>query len=283
MLAEEMLRPTPEQLATLDRFERIAFEIADQVNRRPALKRAAHAFLSSVGRTWVRESTKNLVHMRGEEVLTELDPDRGVFLVANHRSFFDFYVVSSVVLRLAPWVDRLYFPVRSSFFYERPLGVFVNAVMSAMAMYPPVMRDGPKRAFNQYTVDLIAELVRERGTVVGFHPEGTRGKSDNPYELLPANVGTGSIVYQARPIVLPVFTLGLINDFPKQVRSNFDGTGAPITIQFGKPLDLEEFYAMPARLSTYKLIADRIRDALTELGQKERAMREELGLPKLGP
>ncbi len=278
-----MLRPTEEQLATLDRFERIAFEIADTVNRKPALKRAAHSFLASVGRTWVRESTKNLVHMRGEEILTELNPDRGVFIVCNHRSFFDFYVVSSVVLRLSPWVERLYFPVRANFFYERPLGVFVNAVMSAMAMYPPVMRDGPKRAFNQYTVDLISELVQERGTVVGFHPEGTRGKGDDPYELLPANVGTGSIVHRAQPIVLPVFTLGLINNFPKQIKSNFDGTGEPITIQFGKPLDLSEFYAMPGRLRTYKLLAERIRDDLTALGQQERAMREELGLPKKHP
>ncbi len=278
-----MLRPTPEQLATLDGFERVAFEIADQVNRHPSLKRASHAFLRSIGRTWVRESTKNLLHLRGEEVLSKLDPDRGVFLVANHRSFFDFYVIASVALRHAPWIERMYFPVRANFFYERPLGVFVNAIMSAMAMYPPVMREGPKRAFNQYTVDVIAELVRERGTIVGFHPEGTRNRGDNPYELLSANVGTGSIVHQARPIVLPVFTLGLINDFPRQVRSNFDGTGAPVTMIFGEPLDLERFYEMPARLRTYKELAEHIRDALTELGQRERAMREELGLPKMSP
>ena len=278
-----MLRPTNEQLATLDRFERVAFELADAVNRSPALKRASHTFLRTVGRTWVRESTKNLVHMRGESVLAELNPERGVFLVANHRSFFDFYAVSSVLLRLAPWVERLYFPVRSSFFYERPLGVFVNAVMSAMAMYPPVMREGPKRAFNQYTVDLIAELVQARGTVVGFHPEGTRGKGADPYELLPANVGTGSIVHQARPVVLPVFTLGLSNNFPRQVRGNFDGTGDPITIVFGRPLALDSFYAMPGRLRTYKAIAEHVRDALTDLGKEERAMREELGLPRLAP
>jgi 1-acyl-sn-glycerol-3-phosphate acyltransferase len=267
-----MLRPTNEQLATLDRFERVAFELADAVNRSPALKRASHTFLRTVGRTWVRESTKNLVHMRGESVLTELNPERG-----------EFYAVSSVLLRLAPWVERLYFPVRSSFFYERPLGVFVNAVMSAMAMYPPVMREGPKRAFNQYTVDLIAELVQERGTVVGFHPEGTRGKGADPYELLPANVGTGSIVHQARPVVLPVFTLGLSNNFPRQVRGNFDGTGDPITIVFGRPLALDSFYAMPGRLRTYKAIAEHVRDALTDLGKEERAMREELGLPRLAP
>jgi 1-acyl-sn-glycerol-3-phosphate acyltransferase len=155
--------------------------------------------------------------------------------------------------------------------------------MSGMAMYPPVMREGPKRAFNQYTVDVLADLVKEPGVVIGFHPEGTRGKSEDPYELLPANVGAGTIVYRARPIVLPVFTLGLINDLPKQVKSNFDGTGAPITMVFGKPLDLTELYDEPARLRTYKSVAETIHESLRSLGEQERAFRKELGLPALGP
>jgi hypothetical protein len=136
-------------------------------------------------------------------VLSELNPERGVFLVANHRSFFDFYAVSSVLLRLAPWVERLYFPVRSSFFYERPLGVFVNAVMSAMAMYPPVMREGPKRAFNQYTVDLIAELVQQRGGLA--HDDARAGAACEPDgvlahagDVLPVVRGVGALTRRAR-------------------------------------------------------------------------------------
>jgi 1-acyl-sn-glycerol-3-phosphate acyltransferase len=177
----------------------------------------------------------------------------------------------------------MYFPVRSTFFYEGPAGVFVNAVMAAMSMYPPVMRDGPKRAFNQYGVDAIAEVLGERGTIVGFHPEGTRGKGDDPYKLLPANIGTGSIIHKARPIVLPIFTLGLINNFPKQIKSNFDGTGEPITMVFGEPLDLERFYDMPARLRTYKSISDDVHAAIAALAEEERALRIERGLPPLGP
>jgi 1-acyl-sn-glycerol-3-phosphate acyltransferase len=278
-----MRRPTPEQLAPLSRFERVAFEVADAMNRPPAVKAAAHSFLRVVGEAWVTASTDKLLHLRGVEHVRDLAPDRGVFLVANHRSFFDFYVISAVVLRNTDWVKRMYFPVRSTFFYEGVAGMAVNAVMSAMAMYPPVMRDGPKRAFNQYTVDVLTDLMREPGSMVGYHPEGTRNKGDNPYELLPANLGAGNIVYHARPIVVPVFTLGLINNFPKQIKSNFDGTGAPVTMVFGKPVDLDEHLQKPARLRTYKDVAEHLREALMQLGAEERKMREELGLPSLGP
>lgn len=278
-----MLRPTPEQLQTLEGFERVAFEICDRVNRRPAFKRAAHAFLKTVGASWVHYCTRNLVRTYGTEHLAGLPTDRGVLLVANHRSFFDLYVVASVLLRTTSWVERMYFPVRGDYFYERPDGVLVNAVMSALAMYPPVMRQASKRTFNQYTVDVLVEMLGAPGTVVGMHPEGTRNKTDDPYTLLPAQPGVGQIAYHARPTVLPVFLLGLGNDLPRQVRSNFDGTGEPITMVFGPPVDLERFYAQPPRLRTYKRLADHLREVLGDLGATERAIRAREGFPPKAP
>jgi 1-acyl-sn-glycerol-3-phosphate acyltransferase len=275
--------PTSEQLALLEGFERTAFAIADTVNRRPALKRASHAFLKSAGAAWVYHCTKHLVRIFGEEHLRAVAPDRGVILISNHRSFFDMYLLSSVVLRRTSWIRGMYFPVRGEYFYERPDGVFVNLIMSAFAMYPPVLRDPKKRAFNGYTVDAIADVLREPGTLVGFHPEGTRNKTDDPYTLLPANPGVGQVVHAARPIVLPAFILGLGNHLPRQIASNFTRTGDPITIQFAPPLDLERFYAQPARLRTYKHLADHLRDELQKLGHETRALREEHGLPTLAP
>lgn len=278
-----MIRPTPEQLASLTQFERTAFEIADAVNRRPAFKRAAHAFLKSVGAGWVYQCTKNLVHIKNLEHLTSLNPDRGVVIVANHRSFFDQYLIASQLLRNTDWVDGMYFPVRGDYFYERPDGVIVNMLMSAWAMYPPVMRRPEARSFNEYTVDAVTEVLQHRGTVVGMHPEGTRNKTDDPYTLLPAQIGIGQMVHRAKPIVLPAFVLGLSNDFARQVKGNFDGTGAPITLVFGEPLKLDKMLAEPARLRTYKKIADHTRDVLMDLGKVERAFRKEQGLPDLSP
>jgi 1-acyl-sn-glycerol-3-phosphate acyltransferase len=278
-----MLRPSQEQLSSLTRFERFAFDIADTVNRKPTFKRAAHAFLKTVGASWVYHCTKNLQRIHGLDHLKSLDPDRGVIVVANHRSFFDLYVMASVLLRETSWVEGMYFPVRGDYFYERPDGIVVNAIMSAWAMYPPVMRRPEARSFNEYTVDVMTDLLKRRGTVVGMHPEGTRNKTDDPYTLLPAQPGIGQMVHKSKPIVLPLFILGLGNDLPKQVKGNFDGTGEPITLVFGEPVDLSKELSEAPRLRTYMKIAHKLRDVLTELGQVEKNWRAEQGWPSKAP
>jgi 1-acyl-sn-glycerol-3-phosphate acyltransferase len=278
-----MIRPSPEQLSSLTRFERFAFDIADTVNRKPGFKRAAHAFLKTVGASWVYHCTKNLQRIKGLHHLTSLDPDRGVIVVANHRSFFDLYTMASVLLRNTSWVEGMYFPVRGDYFYERPDGIVVNAIMSAWAMYPPVMRRPEARSFNEYTVDVMTDLLKRRGTVVGMHPEGTRNKTDDPYTLLPAQPGIGQMVHKSKPIVLPLFILGLGNDLPKQVKGNFDRTGEPITMVFGEPVDLSKELAEAPRLRTYMKIAHKLRDVLTGLGQEEKAWRAEQGWPSKAP
>jgi 1-acyl-sn-glycerol-3-phosphate acyltransferase len=222
---------------------------------------------------------KNLIQVDGLENLTGLDPDRGVLLVANHRTFFDLYVITSELLRNSSWVTEMYFPVRSTFFYERVEGIAVNALMSALAMYPPILRESSKRAFNQYAVEVLAEVSRRPGTVVGVHPEGTRGKGPDPYELLPAQPGVGQMAHSARSIVVPAFTLGMENDFVSQVRSNFDGTGAPVTVVIGKPIDFSDLYAQEGRLRTYKRIADRMNLEIAKLGEQDIALRKLRGMP----
>lgn len=277
-----MIHPDSEQLSALKRFERVAFALCDKVNRQPLLKRAGHFYLKTFGASWVYHCTKNLIHINGIEHVKRLNPNRGVIFVANHRSFFDLYVTSSVLLRHTDWIERMYFPVRSTYFYERPDGVLVNAVMSALAMYPPILRDAnKKRGFNQFAVEALAELCEQRGTIVGIHPEGTRGKHPDPYTLLPTQIGAGNIAYHAKAIVLPVFILGVSNDFVRQVSGNFDGRGAPITVNFGAPLELDALYAQKGRLAVYRNIADEMTRAIKALGEEDKIFRRARGLPSL--
>jgi 1-acyl-sn-glycerol-3-phosphate acyltransferase len=276
-----MLSPTPEQRKLLRGFERVAFEIADAVNRRSVLKRAAQTFLELVAKSWIHWCTRNLLHLEGEAHLQALTPDRGVFVVCNHRSFFDLYLMSSILFRKTRWVRKLFFPVRSTFFYEGPLGVVVNGAMAAWSMYPPVLRDRDRKAFNTFTVACTVDLLQEAGTVVGYHPEGTRKRVGDPYELLPAATGTGEIIHRARPIVLPVFTLGMTNDLPRQIAGNFTGKGDPITMRFGPPLDLSRFDDRTPGPELYREIADAVREAIMALGREDRAWRQAHGLPDL--
>jgi 1-acyl-sn-glycerol-3-phosphate acyltransferase len=274
-----MLKLTAEQRALLTPRERVFFSIADRVNRVPALKAAATQYLRSVSRPFVRSGSGRLLQPTGLENLTNLSPDRGVLVASNHRSFFDLYVISDQLLRSCPWIARMYFPVRSDYFYTHATGTLVNAAMSMLAMYPPIFRDPSRRTLNDYAIDVLKEECSRVGTVIGIHPEGTRGTGDDPYTLLPAKPGTGEIVYHANPIVVPVFLLGLGNDLPKQIRSNFDGRGEPITVVYGKPLDLSAWQKEPPTVETYKAISNVIREAIIALGEDEKALRKARGLP----
>jgi 1-acyl-sn-glycerol-3-phosphate acyltransferase len=173
--------------------------------------------------------------------------------------------------------QRIVFPVRANFFYDRPVGLFVNGVMSFFAMYPPMFRERSKTALNLMGLDELAWLLQAGGALVGFHPEGTRNKGD-PYELLPARTGIGRLVHKARVMVVPVFTNGLLpDDLPRQIRSNFDGTGVHIHTVFGAPIDFGDLLDQPASQGTYKRIANVARDALMQLGQEEKQIRAGFG------
>lgn len=278
-----MLHPTPEQLATLSRMERAAFRICHEVNTRPVLKSTAHAWLKHFGCGWVHYFSRNLTHVYDLHHISTLNPDRGVVVVANHRSFFDLYSLTNTILRNTNWVKQMYFPVRSTYFYDRPDGIIVNAVMSALAMYPPIMRAPSKREFNKFSVEQLSQIASQKGALLGIHPEGTRNKTDDPYTLLPAQPGIGQIVHHARPIVVPVFILGLGNNFPAQVMSNFDGKGEAITMVFGAPINLDQLLNAPGKLRTYKQISDKLCEAITILGEKEKRLRRENGFPSKSP
>jgi len=70
--------------------------------------------------------------------------------------------------------------------------------MSFLAMYPPIFRERSRAALNLVGLDELAWLLRRGGTFLGIHPEGTRGKGDDPYTLLPAQPGVGRINPQIR-------------------------------------------------------------------------------------
>lgn len=260
-----MLRPT----------ERLIHAIARGVNHRPVLKRCSHAFLRTVGAKWVHYCSRNLLRVINLEALAGLEPDRGVVIASNHRSYADMYLVSSVLLPRCGWIERMYFPVRSEFVYDRIGGLVVNALVAGMAMYPPVYRQPARRALNRDTVDFLVNELRRPGTVVGMHPEGRRSTTADPYTLLPAQPGLGEIVHRAQPIVVPAFIAGVPEELVAGVRANFGRGGTPptITITFGEPSSLDEYRDAPAGARTSLRIATAIRADIERLGALDRELR----------
>ena len=227
----------------------------------------------TVGAGWIHHCTKHLRHVVGTERLPRFDRKQSYILVSNHRSFFDLYVVTAELVRRGLH-HRIVFPVRSAFFYTSPLGLFVNGVMSFFAMYPPIFRNRRKAPLNPASLAELGWLLRRGGAFAGLHPEGTRNLGDDPYSFLPAQRGVGRIIHYARVPVIPVFINGLINHLPRQVMSNFDGTGRQVLVVFGAPIDFGDLLAAKRSPKVDQAIADRTLDVIAELGREERALRE---------
>jgi 1-acyl-sn-glycerol-3-phosphate acyltransferase len=270
------IEPAPGELAVLSSFERLAFRLTRRMNW-GRWKRFWTWCQKVFGAGWIHFSTYNIMNVFGIENIEDVSHDRPILLVANHRSFFDMYTVSTVLFKRTRWRKQLYFPVRGRFFYQSPVGLFVNLVMGWWSMFPPFFAGGDKpltdkREFDKYSFRVLTEICRQgAGNIVGFHPEGTRNKRSDPYSFLPAQPGVGKLIKDAAPQVIPVFIAGLGNDLPKQVMGNWTG-GEKIRIHFGTQLELSQFFLKRDSVRTYKEIADFVMSKIAELGEHDRAM-----------
>lgn len=266
------LVPTRDEVDALGTTERVGFRLAHRMNL-GRWKRLWTFCQRHLGSLWIYLATYNLMTVFGISNVEQSDARRPLVLVANHRSFFDMYTVSSVLFRRTERPMELYFPVRGKFFYDNPLGWFVNFIMGWFSMYPPFFRESreaKKREFDKYSMRRLIQLCSMAGSnVIGFHPEGKRNLDGGPYDLLPAQPGIGKVIYAAQPQVIPVFIAGLGNDLTKQVLGNWTG-GEKVRIWFGEPLHLEQFFEKADRLRTHKEIADFLMTKIAELAEKDR-------------
>ena len=264
--------PTREEISVLSTFETLGFRLVRRMNT-GVWKRFWTFCQRHIGSLWIYLATYNLMNVFGVENVERTDPSRPLLLVANHRSFFDMYTVSSVLFRRTRRPIVLYFPVRAKFFYDNPVGWFVNLVMGWWAMYPPFFREAreaKKRAFDKFSVrELVRICSSGPGHVIGFHPEGKRNLDTDPYNLLPAQPGIGKVIYAAQPQVVPVFVTGLINDLPRQILGNWTG-GEKVRIWFGEEIDLSEFYPKRDSIRTHKEIADHLMSEIARLAEQDR-------------
>jgi 1-acyl-sn-glycerol-3-phosphate acyltransferase len=260
--------------ASLTLLERAQIGFVRASLRPGRLDRAIRAMQGSVGQWWIRAVMSGLNRVYGLERLPGWEEAKSLVCVCNHRSFFDLYVTTAeLVAHGLP--HRILFPVRSNFFYDHPLGPLVNGVMSFFAMYPPIFRDRRRAALNLANLDELAALLQRGGFFVGMHPEGTRNRDGDPYTLLPPQAGVGRVIRKAGagvPVV-PVFVNGLGNDFVRQVREGVTGTGQPVHVVFGAPIDFGGLRSAPESPRTYKHIAEACVEAIARLGDEERVLR----------
>ena len=115
---------------------------------------------------------------------------------------------------------------------------------------------------------MIRLASEDKGNIIGFHPEGKRNFSADPYDLLPAQPGIGKVILNAEPQVIPVFIAGLGNDLPKQILGNWTG-GEKVRIWFGDQIDLSQFYGKRDSLRTHKEVADHLMTKIGDLAKRD--------------
>lgn len=270
--------PTAEQLQALTPVERFNFKVTNRINSSPILRRPMTRFQARFYKWWIELGTSKTVLDHGFENFKEIDPSRGVLLVVNHRTFYDQFVIAARLFRLYGPHHNIYFPVRSEFFYDNPLGLFVNIPFAMGAMYPPIVRDARRRQWNLYATDLMVELLRDPRNMIGFHPEGTRNQGPDPYELLPAKPGCGELIYRSNPNVVPVFLQGFKSVW-QMFRQNFGNSNHKkpmVHMVMGEPLDFGDELKLEASKKTYLNISRKVMDVIAELSRREREIRAQL-------
>ena len=264
------------ELDSLSGIERRALLFADWLNA-SALHSVSHWINTRIHRRWIQWlAVSRRLHTIGLQRLIETPHDRGVLIASNHRSFFDQFIIACTIYQATRRWPRFYFPVRSEFFYDHPVGVFLNTIVTCATMFPPVFRARGKRGVTRAGLDFLAAELRSPDTLVGIHPEGTRGKGPDPYELLAAEPGFGKVVLQARPVVVPVFIHGLSNDVCREISSNIAGRN-PVIVVFGDPVDLSEFDDEDPRLLRNQVKAGRrVLAEVAQLAAQEKELRQQL-------
>lgn len=259
----------------LTAIERFNYRVGDLFSRR--LWWVARLVTRGFGRWFVWIFCCRRFVVTGQEHLDRLRLSDRLLVVANHRSFFDFYVVLCLLWLRSEAPHRIVMPVRSTFFYDTVIGPVVNLLMSGYSMFPPILRD-PRRGavFNRFSQDRIVEELDRPGTVMGMHPEGRRNKGPDPYTFLPARPGTGRLLRKAAPgvVVLPVFVTGITNSAPLELYRNWVAARRwPIDLVFGAPIDISDLCALPDGHETHMQIVERCMAAICTLAEQQRRSR----------
>ena len=233
--------------------------------------RWCHAWRRAAGARAVLRLLGEPPQVDGWAHVEQVDRSRPLLLLANHRSYVDFFVVAAVLLRRLPWVTAVNFPVKGSYCYEGWAGALLNGVGAGFAAFPPFFRRSETAVADAWALETLVGWCREgAGRVIGFHPEGTRFQSPDPWAMLPAQPGVGRLLLESGAQALPVFVAGLENSWSAQ-RAARD-RGVRVRLRFGSPIDLMPWAEAPRRLRTYVAVGTAVMARLAELAEADRSV-----------
>jgi 1-acyl-sn-glycerol-3-phosphate acyltransferase len=208
--------------------------------------RVAHTLIGVALRLWIRR-----FKAVGQE---DIPREGGLFLIANHESGFDPFVVSYPV----QW--RL---IRGPGKIELFVNPFFGYLMKGLGMFP--LRQGTT---DTAAVRAMVELYR-KGRVVLVYPEGGRTDDGNLQPFMPE---FARLMLRMKARMLPVGVDGVREALP--IGRFVPLFNSPIAVAFGEPFDLSEFYGRPVTDELVREVATYLRDrvaAMIAVAETERA------------
>jgi 1-acyl-sn-glycerol-3-phosphate acyltransferase len=179
----------------------------------PGLYRFLRATLPTVVMPYFKVTVEGLEHV----------PAEGAAVIAgNHLSFID-----SIVLALS--LPRPLYYLGKSEYWESARTRWLVAGAGVV----PVHRDGGDRGEDSLRAGV--ELLR-RGQLLGIYPEGTRSPDGRLYR------GKTGPVRMALEADVPVVPFGIIGSDVAMPQDRRVIRRAPITLRFGRPLDLSRYH-----------------------------------------
>lgn len=169
----------------------------------------------------------------------------GVLFAANHISGYETVLLPWAILKEQPW-QMVWAPAKEELFTHP----FLRWFFLSLGAFPV------KRGRDVRATAVLGKLLKTEKVML--FPEGTRRPDGT---LGKGNRGVGKLVYDARPVVIPVALSGLN-------RWHFPGLGQRGEARFGPPLDLSDLYLLDDHKETHQLIVERVMAAIADELQK---------------
>lgn len=169
----------------------------------------------------------------------------GVVLASNHISLLDTLLIPYSVMTIRG-VQFVWSPAKAELFKIPVIG----RILDSWGAFPVRRGRGDLRAMRRIGTHM------QTGKVMLF-PEGTRNSDGR---LGKGKRAVGKLIYDARPVVVPLAVWGTNQVWPKG-RLLFRWRPA-VGVCYGQPLDLQPYYALPDTKETAEAIVEEIMRAI---------------------
>ncbi len=185
---------------------------------------------------------KLLFHLKvtGHENIPRSGP---VIIAANHASFLDPPLIGVALKR------DVYFLARESLFKIWGFGWLIRKTHAF-----PIKRG----VFDTAGLRTVFNLLSSEKVLLLF-PEGTRSWDGSLQE---PHAGVGMIAYKMKVPVVPVLITG---SYSAWSRSSKMIKIVPVSVRFGRPIPLGDYFIKEKNKQTYKLISEKIMEEIEKL------------------